>query len=185
MNTPEIIGWILTSSFVTTLMTSFVSWVLQKDNYRRDYYKKLLDKRIESYESVRQLTSLFAANIQLDDGRLCQARFALGKDHYLKFETKIYSVIQDGFWLSESVSQKLMELNAFLVHNIHNSIDSNGNIDKQLVELGILHRDTLKQFRYDLDQLLYTEFSSLHQIEKFTKARPMTDGIPIYGKSNP
>lgn len=185
METSEIIILILTSSLVTAVLTSAVSWYLQKDNYRKDYYKKLLDKRLDAYESVEQFSSMFAENIQFEDGRVCQSIFAQGKHHYDNCLTKIYIASQKSFWLSNDMSIKIMELNAYLLHHIEHNIDYSKDTSSQLLELGIKYRQIMKGMRNEIDLILYKDLALLHDIRKFTKVKQIKDehdGVPIYHK---
>ncbi|HLP32124.1 MAG TPA: hypothetical protein VK202_01555 [Bacteroidia bacterium] len=185
MSIGEIITLVLTSSLLSAGLTSVVNWYIQKTNYRNDYYKKILDRRIGAYEDVQHLLSLLAGTVQMEDGRPCTLQLALGYDHYIKFQLQIYKAIQNSFWLSERTGEMLTELNVFFLHNIYNAIDENKDFDLQLTELGIQHRDEIKRLHFELENQLYSDFSSMHNIKSFTKPKIRGEARQLYGKPTP
>jgi hypothetical protein len=55
MTTSQIVLAILSSSFLSAGLTSLANYYIQKTNYKNEYYKKILDKRIFAYEEVETL----------------------------------------------------------------------------------------------------------------------------------
>ncbi|SFR62321.1 hypothetical protein SAMN04488010_1199 [Maribacter stanieri] len=51
----EIILAIISSSILSAIFTSIFNWRLHNSNYKKDYYKKILDKRLIAYESLNML----------------------------------------------------------------------------------------------------------------------------------
>ncbi len=185
MNTIDIIALVLTSSLLSAGLTSVVNWYIHKNNYRNDYYKKLLDKRLVAYENVQDLLSFLTGTLQLEDGRLCVFELANGQEHFGKFLTKLFYTIENSVWLSEKTSDLLFQLNLFFLKEIDNVIDENENYDQQLMELGVLYRSKIKQLRFDLQQQLYIDLSSLHKINKFTRPKTRNEGYHVNGKPTP
>lgn len=46
-------------AFLGVLITNFVNWYLSKKNYKRDYHKKIIDKRINACEVISSFLMLF------------------------------------------------------------------------------------------------------------------------------
>lgn len=183
ITTIKLIGIILSSSLLASLMTFIGNKRLQREGYTRDYYKKLLDKRLEAYESVEYLIGRLGGLTQLSDGRACPLIFAGGEDGFTAFLITILQTVSKSTWLSQETGLKLTEFNIFLLSEVENRIDENGNYDKQLLDLGAQQRDEVKKFRTELEQLLYDDLVKLHDIKSFIKkAKPKHPGYPLYPK---
>ncbi len=185
MNTTQTITLVLTSSLLAACLTALVNWFLHKNNYRNEYYKKILDKRLNAYEQVQRLLSLLTGSVQLDNGDICVFQLALGKEHFGKFLTVIFGAIEKSFWLSEETSELLKDLNLFFLHTIDNAIDENHNYDLQLQELGVEHRQKIKEMQFALQNQVYLDLSSLHEIKKFIKPKTIGSVRKIHSKPHP
>jgi hypothetical protein len=183
MSQTDLITLVLTSSVLSAGLTAFVNWLLQKKNYRNEYYKKLLDKRIDAYEEVEDLVSRLTAMVNIGDGKMCNLICHLGYDHFSKFLISIMIPIKKGFWLSDNISGLLTELNVFLLNEIDNKIDEKGDPDKQLIELGIQNIEKIRSFRKNIQSQLYNDLRDLHNIRKFVKGLRQDETYAVYGKS--
>ena len=171
MNNFKIITLVLTSSVFSAVLTSTVNWFLQKANYRTDYYKKILDKRLQSYEIAHKILSILTSNDQLPDGKICLEIFARGKNTYHDFYRQLLSAKDVSFWLSDDLTNKLSELNYFLLNNIDSKVNQ-ATFDSDLLELGLKHGASIKKIRADLENILYADLFSLHKVEKFLNRKP-------------
>lgn len=182
----DIISIVLSSSLLAAGLTFFGNRWLQRDSYKRDYYKKLLDKRLEAYEAVENILGQLSRHSQLDDGRISPMICALGQDHFSHFLLSIMQAVSKSIWLGDKTGMKLTELNIFLLSHIDHKIDENEEYDSQLIELGAQQRDHIKSFRRELGQLLYKDLQSLHDIESFVKATKVhSPGFPLEAKPTP
>lgn len=63
MESSNIIVTILSSSILTTIFTSIVNWKLHNSSYRKEYYKKILEKRLEAFESVQSVAGTMSFQV--------------------------------------------------------------------------------------------------------------------------
>ncbi|SHI59780.1 hypothetical protein SAMN02745146_1138 [Hymenobacter daecheongensis DSM 21074] len=168
MNTISII---LTSSLLSAFLTNIVNWLIQKNNFKNDYYKKLLDKRLNAYEEVEALISRMKPLIHLEDGNACNIFFTTGKHEYEMFVISLMKPLMSSFWLSNAVSNKITELNVFLLNEISYKIEdlSDEQAATILENLGIKHRETIRNIRKEIENLLYSDLKTLHNISSFVK----------------
>ncbi|HPH88458.1 MAG TPA: hypothetical protein PKV76_08285 [Chitinophagales bacterium] len=174
----DLITLVLTSSLIAAVMTVFGNWLLQRNNYRDDYYKKLLEKRLDAYEAVESLVGQLLQLSQLDDGRIAPIFCTLGKDYFDSFLISIMATSSKSIWLDQKTNSKITELNAFLLTKISNQIDESATpaiIDIQLSNLGAQYRDHIKNIRKELQQMLYSDIQSLHKIQPFIEKIKMKD----------
>jgi len=117
MNTTQIITIILSSSLISAVLTAWVNWLLQKNNYKNDFYKKLLDKRISAYEDIEKLLVLLKTMVHVEKDKLCVQFCHLGKDYFDNFVISLASTSLNSFWLSDKMSYKITEFNVLLLQD--------------------------------------------------------------------
>ena len=176
--TIEIFTAILTSSFLSAGLTAWVNWRIQNNNYKNDFYKKLLDKRIKAYESVERLICSLKQLVHIKESELCNQFCYLGKDHFDRFIISITA--QDSFWLNDDISGKITQFNIFIIQKISYKIDKTKNPDEELIRLGIVNRDKIKEKRLELEDLLYQDLKGLHKIKSFIKNRKPDSQYPLF-----
>lgn len=167
MSTVEIIGLLLGSSLLSALLSSLIDWRLHAKNYKREYYKKLLDKRLDGYESVEALAREMGGLVQLEDGKLCPMVFASGEERWDRFLLSVFYASSKSFWLSSETSGLVTELNVFLMNAVSNPLDAEVNKDEGLVRIGTPLREDIRKRRNELLNSLYRDFSRLSDIPKF------------------
>ena len=164
----KIIIAVISSSVLSAILTSIFNWRLHNANYKKDYYKKILDKRLDAFEKVQSLTGKLSIQAQLDDCVI--PTMSYNEEFYQAFVFFLSTTIDSSFWLDNETSSKLTELNVFLLNNFSNNI--NHNLDEDLKAykyqtLGNVHSDKLRQFRKDLQSLINKELKHLHKVDKF------------------
>jgi hypothetical protein len=169
MNTTQIITIILTSSLLSSVLTAWVNWLLQKNNYKNDFYKKLLDKRISAYEEIEKLLVLLKTLVHIEKDKLCPQFCHFGKEYFDNFVISLAATSLNSFWLSNEMSHKITEFNIFLLQEIDYNIDENKNEDEELIRLGIINRERIKELRLEIEKIMYQDLKKLHDIKAFTK----------------
>jgi|GEM_PF-1162227 len=170
MSTTSIITLLLSSSLLTAILTSVANWYINRNNYRNDYYKKLLDKRLKAYEEVEALISKIKPLVHLDDGSVCNIFLSCGKEGFDDFLLQIGMANISSFWLSDKTSGTITELNVYLLNNILDESDEQ-NINAHLEQLGIKHREEIKRTRKPLEEILKEDLNQLHDIKGFLKRK--------------
>lgn len=183
MNKTEIITLILTSSLISAILTGIVNWLIQKKNYKNEYYKKLLDKRINAYEEVEELAAKLTAMVLTEKGPTCNLFCHMGYDYFTEFLIYLRLPMRKSFWLSDTITQKLTELNILLIEEIDNKIVDNDKVDQQLIDLGIKNVDKIGDIRKALEKELYKDFQGLHNIKKFIMEIKSDETYTIQRKS--
>nr|WP_294927754.1 hypothetical protein [uncultured Flavobacterium sp.] len=168
MTTTQIIAAIISSSVLSAALTSLVNWILHNSNYKKDYYKKILEKRFNAFEKVQDLAGKLSFQTQLDNSVIPTIFF--NNEYYDQFIILLASTIDSSFWLDISTSSKLTELNVFLLNNITNNINYDWDVNQmnqKYNELGANHLENIRLFRQDLQTLVNKELKNLHKVERF------------------
>jgi len=178
MSPIEIIGLVLGSSLLSTIMSSFIEWRIQARNYKREYYKKLLEKRLDAYEAVESITREMGGLVHQDDGMLCPMIFGLGEDYWDRFFLQVMYASSKSFWLSNKTTEKLSELNIFLINSVSKELVNSVNRNDTLIQIGVTLREDIRIRRNEIIESLYRDFQSLSDISKFVET-PRSDGTYI------
>lgn len=176
---------LLTSSVLGAAISSIVSFIIQRDNYRKEYYKKILDKRLATFEKTRQFIGQLAGTVQTPDNKLCIIPLSYGWIPYSEFKMDLYKVIQESFWISNETNNLLSELSLFFLHNIEHHVNSRSpNIENELLNIGCNHTENIQKLRVKLEGQLAKDLETMHNIKVFIKNKPKIN-IPLPIKNRP
>ncbi|HEX2616233.1 MAG TPA: hypothetical protein VHL57_01760 [Flavobacteriales bacterium] len=176
MNTSAVVVLALSSSVIAAALTSFVTWRINAANYRREYYKKLLDRRLDAYERVEAVIEVLEMFIRRADGTLTPFVCAGGNERWLDFQVQLLQVKSRSVWLSDKVSGKLTELNVFLI-DVEDVAKESTAFDDNLEEIGAVNADRFRRFRQELQALLFQDFRILSDIPGFVKRMRETGDV--------
>ena len=109
-------GSVLATAFggaaLGALITGGFSIWLNRKNYKRDYYKKIIDKRIEAYEKLEQilLNMSEVETIIIESGKQEYFMYCLKKEEYFnKILIQIKEIHELIPWFTNNVSMKYLE----------------------------------------------------------------------------
>jgi hypothetical protein len=166
------------AAILAAVLTIFGNTYLQNLNYKRDYYKKLLDKRLEAYEKIQDIVNKLGIVAPHPDG-LYSFPFA-SYQVYMELFDEIISSISQGQWVEEDTINIIQELNMFLINRVDNFINENGDKDKQLIKIGIDVHSDLKKIRSRIMASVREDFKNLHNIQRYLNRRkPYRTGFEL------
>jgi hypothetical protein len=167
MSKAEILIAIISSSVLASTLTSFVNWIIHRSNYRNEYYKSILSKRLSAYEQVNSI--VYDLSILINMGDYVVPRICTSKEYYDDFIIKVANTNIHSFWVSSRVAGKLTEINIFLINRIENHIGDDDDYDTRLEELGELHMESIRDLRRQLSTLMVEDFRKLYKIRSFLR----------------
>lgn len=122
MNSTNIVAVALTSSVVAALVSFISNTIIQRYQFRNEYYKQLLAKRLAAYEATeRVLTSLIVVadyEPKGDEGQF--QKFTLNsilfsKQRHEEWFSLLAEAMNRSLWLSHGTTKVLTKLNALLM----------------------------------------------------------------------
>lgn len=169
MNALEIL---LSSSLISATISSFISIYLNNVNYKREYYKRLIQKRFEALEEVISLLNEFKILVNEEQGLINRA-FASGEGLFTQILVKIAATANISFWLNKELSEKILHFNIFLINEISSKINKNNQSerDAQLKELGYKNHELVRQYRDEIEKILIKELNNLNKIKLFLESK--------------
>ncbi len=105
MNNYQIIALILTSSVLSAFITVCFQWVFKFLDYRLDYKKKVIDKRINAYENINLIT--WQLGLITHDGEKAWSGVFSSKNDFDDFVVKLVLLRKNQIWLSERLVDEL------------------------------------------------------------------------------
>lgn len=184
MNTTQTILAILSSSVLSAILTSYFNWRIHNSNYKKDYYKKILDKRLDAYESMNILINRLSDIVYTDRGVI---HGMVSSEQSFNFLTSIvHSTMEKSYWLSDKTGHKLTELGIFLFNNISSYIDddlSEKQLDEEYINLALANFEQIKEFNQSLKSLVNYDLQNLYNVDEFfAKNGKDTTTYPLYEK---
>lgn len=169
METSKLIITILTSSVISAALTSYINWIIQKNNYKNDYFKKLIEKRLKSYEAIGVIIEEFKSVVSLEGGAKFHGFFCDGYDETILAHKDLIREI-NVFWLNEGTKELFYDFCNLIHDNIINEIKPDKRTeDKQLITLATKNYQQIEKIRLELVQTIKSDFMQLHNLEKFIK----------------
>jgi hypothetical protein len=168
MSSSEIVLAILGSSLLSTILGSWFNWEIQRRNYKKEYYKKILDKRIQAYEKTRVVASTLSSFAQ-QDGHVVHT-YLTSEALFNHLCQKVRESIDDSIWLNDKARTILTEFNIYLLNEFSNYIDpswSNDQKNSEFHKLAIKNKKNISIYSKNLLFIISIDMKSLYRIDTF------------------
>ncbi|BBU71475.1 hypothetical protein ICHIJ1_13940 [Fluviibacter phosphoraccumulans] len=162
---------ILSSSLISGIIAAVIAGVFslrgKQSEYVNDYFKTIVVRRLEAYESLEQLINSLKLSVLDDDHQLYHQVFsneAAWKDIY----RRLLVATAHPLWLSNEVFAKTRELNIMLLQaSTHN---------RDLVEFGKSNYAPIAELRDQIEKLHAKDMLTLHDVKCFLKKKKTSQG---------
>lgn len=146
------------------MISLLLTWYLHNTGYKYEYYKKLIDKRLNNYELaediLRQMRLWFPFN-----GKTYHSFFYTW-DKFQSFYKEVLNICEVGFWLDKNTLSEFLKLNGTLFGI---NLTFKNKEDSKLI--GIAHHEELCKQTKAIENSLYSDFKNLHKIRSFINRR--------------
>ncbi len=161
-----IISSSLASAIVTTILGGLISNWLKRIDYADEYYKQVLQRRIETYELLEAEIGILKQSCLDDDGKTYHLIFAYGRDNFFSLQKGLMAVMAKSLWLSNELQDAVVSIN-------REFLDASfmANDDEELVVVGKDKYQKIASLRHQLEQIFSYDISMLHQIKPFLKKK--------------
>ena len=171
MSTIEIILTILSSSILTTLLTLGGGWYFRKTDYKNDYFKEIIKRRLNGYEELERTASLFIQTYRISTGKCCHIIFYYGYNEFLNYWNQISNTVRYSVWVNE----KTLELLSAMLNIIHET-DKKHNLnenstDEEVILAGIGCYDVLFKLTLELENAMREDMLNLYKVEEHLKIK--------------
>lgn len=165
----EIWQIILSSALVSSIITSFASWVIgnhsQNKSFKNDYYKSVIKKRMDAYQYIDDQLRAMKVTTLDNDAKPYHSMFYGNSINVLERQQDFMLARANGVWLSNEMEEALTELNQLLFeidNNLTDEIDNN-------VALAKRYYSQLSNTRMKVEDQLRKDMLELYKVEIFLK----------------
>lgn len=162
MTTEKIIALVLTSSVLSSILTVFVQWIFKFVDYRLDYKKKVIDKRINAYENIDLI--VWQLGFLTQNGEMYWSGIFTSKNDFDNFVVNLTIARKNQIWLSNILTDKLTELNVFLI-NLQNENTPKNDTDYN--KIGNEYFEKIREFRTEIEKIYKNDFKDLDNVKRF------------------
>ena len=156
---------VLSSSIIASIFTAVVSLKLKNLDYKNEYSKKILDKRLKAYDCIENQIALMKTMVVNFDSNGYYLVFDDKERNSTKIQQNFFNTMKNSIWINKKTVLLMEELSDLLAEILKKKNNENEillNICKETYELLIQLTDELENFvRKDL--------LNLHNLKKFAK----------------
>jgi len=151
------------SGAIGALIAGFFSIRVSQRNFKNDYFKTVLQKRITAYEELEKLAHAFKTSVMDADRKPYHLPFSKDDDYEFA-HTLVFKVMMQSLWISEEAFCKIRDLSD-LLYRLQPS-ENNGAI-----EFGKKNYEKIALLRGDLETIIANDMLTLHEVKRFLKQK--------------
>lgn len=155
-------------NIIVALIAYWAGASTQRRSYRDEYYKTVIQKRIEAYQFVeKQLGVMRMTVFDEYDKKQYHAFFDNSGDKFFNFRHNLYQAIARCTWLSHEMLEELASLDEIFFEidgKIENDRDAN-------IEIGKQYFSKLKAVQIRIGEILITDTEKLYEVKLFLKSK--------------
>jgi hypothetical protein len=167
----KLILFLLGSTVLSAVVSSAVTLITSALQYRRDYYREVIRRRLEAYESVHRVLSELRF-LQYRKGaeahhqaEVFHTAFASGEDGVAALDALLQQAMGESLWLDDRTRNRLVSLNRLLLR-----VPKSGT-PEEIISAGIAIRDELTAERERLELTTAQSLGRLHKIRSFLRRK--------------
>jgi len=161
-------GFSLITFIITSVVSVFTVWFVTHKSYKNEYYKKIIDKRMEAYELLNPILSQLITYVKHGDNQY--HGFFQDFKHLQSFRSQVVKVAANGNWFSQELFDELYELNEFLFKLERMLLNNQSNI---IVE-GVKHFNKLLDIQRNLEKYIIKDYKNLYLVKEYLQSSFMS-----------
>ncbi|MDO7849248.1 hypothetical protein Q5H92_22985 [Hymenobacter sp. M29] len=168
------------AALIAASMSAYVALKGKDTDFKNDYYKRMIDRRLLAYEQLESFMVLFNRRspvlISTSVGRSKQElyQFFLSDEEFEAFYTRVQEVSDKTLWVSHDILTELYKLHMCLAA-IVNGMGVQGQVFAQeqklevekLIRAGIEHDNELRGYKLRISSLIRKELVEIADVKKF------------------
>jgi hypothetical protein len=167
----QLVALVFSSSVLAALISLAGNHVLAQLQFKRDYFKEIIGKRLNAYQQVDELIGILRMTTYDDSGRIAHALF-LNKAIYERATFIAAAAVGLSLYLSESIRDTLSKVNFILLKLPQNASEG------EAFDIGVAERDALSELRQKLEHLVAADLLELYKVRRFLKTKRRLAGTP-------
>lgn len=169
MNTVSIISIVLSSSLLSATLTGFITWLIKRYDFRQEYYKELIKRRVECYEHIENFLGGFTiVGYVREDGSRYYNCMVDEKTYLDVFIGDLGIAIKFSMWINNETCKLLGKFNSFaLEYNqliVGRDINSKEDEEKMILQASSYYLD-IQKLKDELKISVMKDLKKLHKLD--------------------
>jgi hypothetical protein len=175
MNFETLLTTIISSSVIATILSSLISLRLKKLDFKNEYFKIVIKKRLEAYEELEYIiAALKTSALDANDQKAYHVCF-FSPDNFNNFSARLALVNAHNLWLNAEANEKLSQLN--LIFN-QLKFEFNISIESELILSGKKYYSKIAELRTQIENVTRRDILTLYDFKPINK-KIVEDGYQI------
>lgn len=177
MNWDTLIITIISSSLIATILSSIFNIYLKNMDFKNEYYKSIINKRLLAYEWLeKQIALLKTSVIDENDEKIYHIIFSYGEKEFLKFSQNSLLANAYSLWIDEDTNKILNDL-IFIFNQINFEFDVNNK--SELISAGKKYYSEIAKLRDELETSVKNDLLRLYKFDKIKKKKKIAGNQKI------
>ncbi|TYZ05751.1 hypothetical protein FY528_21010 [Hymenobacter lutimineralis] len=99
------------SAIISALISAYVSLRAKDIDYKHNYYKEIINKRLAAYQFLETQISVLKSTVLDDDQKAFHLIFAYGREKFMEFQQNLTLAMAYSIWIEEETVEAMQELN--------------------------------------------------------------------------
>jgi len=162
---------VLSNSVLAALLSISGNHLLAKLQFKRDYFKELIAKRLHAYQLVDEIVGILRWVTYDDAARIAHVVFMNAAVHE-RVNSLNATAVGLAMYLSEDVRASLSELNFLLLQLPDKATES------EAFSITATHRDALLTVRLQLERAVAADLLTLYKVGRFLRSKRRSSTEP-------
>ena len=166
MDRNELLIALVSSGIIAALISSIVTILFKQIDYKREYYRIIINKRLDAYEALEICLAFLEEAIMTEAGKYYT--FLESWEEFSDFDQKVRVAFRKGRWISLKTITKLSEMQQYIYPLIETKLK------KDLSKYEVMDKDlrieaskVLSTYRNELNELVRVDMLNLYKIKRF------------------
>lgn len=164
---------ILTSSLIAGIVSAIVSYFisvrLKNLDFRNEYYKEILKKRLTAYQYIEsQIMVLKSVILDKKDNLPYHLIFSYSDREFFDYQKNLIMAINYSLWIDNKTTNILEKLNE-LFYSLN--IKTKGSTEIEMQNIGKQYYQKISDLRFELENSTKEGLYDLHDIKKAFKTK--------------
>ena len=161
---------VLSSSILTAAFSKIIDFVFKNFDFKKDYHKKIIDKRLKAYDLLDELIQLMVGDIKSKTSKdKLYNQIFYDESTYMQFAHALQKATTQRIWYSTKTGQLITEFQTLISRSYIESeieVKSKSYIYNQW---GILLFTEVNIFQKELEKALRDDLKKIYKVDKFLK----------------
>ena len=159
---------VVSSSVLTALLTVTFQYVFKRLDYKNNYRKRVIEKRLAAYKHVDEIINEIL--YELNDQNGTWIGFFSDNNSFLEFMELLRKSLQEQVWLGKELIVAIKDLNHHLYENVYKARPQPVN-PSDYQNIGDPKNIKLRPYVHRIQMAYLKDIKTIHKVDGFIKKR--------------